>query len=269
MSDILIQIVDSKRPEVEHLKEGRDFEAYLEEAESSPRTRDFSKALCHREKIRVIAELKKASPSKGLLRAEFDPPAIAREYERGGASALSVLTEQLHFQGDRAHLQAVRDGVKLPLLRKDFIFDRYQIPESRLLGADAILLIAAILSDAQIVEFLQLAKALHLDTLCEVHDAEEMRRVVNCGAELIGINNRNLRTFRVDLQTTFDLAPLAPVDAILVSESGIRCYADLELLRDCGVSAALVGEALIRQPDVALAVRNLYNPLAPAPKSDE
>lgn len=268
MIDILQKIVADKHPEVEALRQGRDFDQYFEQARKASGTRDFAASLVHPEKITVIAELKKASPSKGMLREDFNPQEIAQGYAKGGAAALSVLTENLHFQGDRSFLPAVREVVKIPLLRKDFIFDRYQIPESRLLGADAILLIAAMLTDKEIIEFRQLAEKLHLATLCEVHDETEMKRVVDCGARLIGINNRDLRTFEVTLQTTFDLVPLAPDNAVLVSESGIRCYADLEILRDSGVSAVLVGETLIRQTDVRQALKNLYNPNAPAPNED-
>ncbi|NUN97518.1 MAG: indole-3-glycerol phosphate synthase TrpC [Candidatus Omnitrophica bacterium] len=268
MPDILHRIVADKRPEIEALREGKDFESYLAAAAAGPHPRDFKGALARANRITLIAELKKASPSKGILREDFDPPRIAQGYKKGGASALSVLTEKLHFQGDPAYLAQVRDHVPLPILRKDFIVDRFQIPESRLLGADAILLIASILTDSQISEFIRLAETLHLAALCEVHDEEEMSRVVGCGARLIGINNRDLRTFEVTLQTTFDLAPLAPEDAVLVSESGIRCWADLEILRDAGVSAVLVGETLIRQADVAQAARNLFDPRAPSPSFD-
>jgi indole-3-glycerol phosphate synthase len=268
MPDILEKIIADKRPEVETLREGKDFDQYCEKAGKAPGTRNFATSLVHPEKITVIAEIKKASPSKGVFREDFDPPEIARGYAKGGAAALSVLTEDRYFQGDRAFLAAVKEVVKIPLLRKDFIFDRFQIPESRLLGADAILLIAAVLTDKEIIEFLQISKQLHLAALCEVHDETEMKRMVNCGATLIGINNRNLRNFEVSLQTTFDLAPLAPDYAVLVSESGIRCYADLEILRDSGIAAALVGETLIRQADVRLALRNLYNPSAPTPIED-
>jgi len=211
--------------------------------------------------------LKKASPSKGLLCEDFEPARIARDYQKGKAAAVSVLTEDRYFQGDRSYLKQVREAVEIPILRKDFIVDAFQIPESRLLGADAVLLIAALLDEKQLVEFLELAVGLRLAALCEVHDEAEMKKVLNCGADLVGINNRNLRTFEVDLQTTFDLAPLAGKNTVLVSESGIRGWADLELMRDAGVSAVLVGETLIRQEDPARAVRNLYNPEAPVPEA--
>ncbi len=268
MADILLKIIADKKHEVEALREGKDFDRYCEEAMGAPGTRNFTDPLVHPEKITLIAEIKKASPSKGVFRENFNPPEIARGYAKGGAVALSVLTENHYFQGDRAFLAEVKETVKLPLLRKDFIFDPFQIPESRLLGADAILLIASVLSDKEISGFLQLAKQLRLAALCEVHDEIEMKRVADCGASLIGINNRDLRTFEVSLQTTFDLVPLAPDHAVLVSESGIRCHADLEILRDAGVASVLVGETLIRQEDVAQAVRNLYNPNAPTPFED-
>ena len=266
--NILQKIVADKRTEVEALKAERGFEAWLEAASACPNTRDFKAVLRHPEKITLIAELKKASPSKGILREEFNPVEIAASYRKGGAAALSVLTEDLHFQGDRSYLNLVRETVDLPLLRKDFIFDEFQIPESRLLGADAILLIAGLLSEQEMRHLLEIAAELGLDVLCEVHDAQEMKKAVGVGADLIGINNRDLTTFEVDLQTTFDLVPLAPEGAILVSESGIRGWADLEILRDAGVDAVLVGETLIRQEDMVQAIRNLYNPRAPVPLGD-
>jgi len=265
MSSILERIVADKMPEIEALRKDRDFDGYLAEAADTPKTRDFTAALQRPERVTVIAELKKASPSKGVFREDFSPPDIALAYQKGGAAALSVLTENLYFQGDRAYLRQVRETVRLPVLRKDFIVDPFQSPESRLLGADAILLIASILSDERMRNSLDLARRLHLSALCEVHDETEMKRMVDCGATLSGINNRDLKTFEVDLQTTFDLVPLAPEGTVLVSESGIRTCADLELMRDAGVSAVLVGETLIRQKDLRRAVRNLYDPSAPAP----
>ncbi len=227
------QIVTDKRPEVEELKKGRDFERYMEEASRAESPRDFRKALVRKEKITLIAEMKKASPSKGVFREEFEPREIALAYAKGGAAALSVLTEEKYFQGHP--------------------------------GADAILLIASILTNSEMKRFIDLARSLNLAVLCEVHDETEMRRVIDCGADLIGINNRDLKTFEVTLQTTFDLVGLAPKKSVVVSESGIRCYADLEILRDVGVSAVLVGETLIRQSDLSQAIRNLYNPSAPSP----
>lgn len=266
MANILEKIVTDKRPEIDALKREHDLEEFVAEAAGTPHPRDFKAALVRPNRVTLIAELKKASPSKGLLREDYDLESIAEGYVRGGAAALSVLTEDNYFQGSREYTARVRGVVDQPILRKDFIVDPIQVPESRILGADAILLITTILSDEMITELLVLTKKLKLAALCEVHDAEEMRRVAACGADLIGINNRDLRTFEVDLQTTFDLMPLAPEGVVTISESGIRGHADLEVLRDAGVDAVLVGETLIRQPNVEQAVRNLYDPSAPVPE---
>ncbi|MCB9770703.1 MAG: indole-3-glycerol phosphate synthase TrpC [Candidatus Omnitrophica bacterium] len=266
---ILLKIVEDKRAEIENLEKSSSLDELMKRAAKADRTRGLKQALRKPEKVTLIAELKKASPSKGLFREDFVPAEIARAYVKGGAVGLSVLTETIHFQGHPSYLQEVRDAVAQPILRKDFIVSAHQIPESRILGADAILLIAALLSDAQIREFLDLAKELHLDALCEVHDEAEMKRVIDCGADFIGVNNRDLRTFEVDLQTSFDLFPLAPEGAVLVGESGIRCWADIELMRDIGVDAVLVGETLIRQDDITQAARNLYDPNVPTPFLEE
>ncbi len=262
---ILQKIVEDKRAEIESLENSEPLDTLMEKASKGPRTRGFRACLRKPERVSLIAELKKASPSKGVFREEFVPTEIARAYVRGGAAALSVLTESNHFQGRPEYLQDVREAVAQPILRKDFIVSPHQIPESRLLGADAILLIAALLSDEQMKEFLNLAGKLHLDALCEVHDEVEIKRVIDCGSKFIGINNRDLRTFEVDLQASFNLIPLAPEGTTLVAESGIRCWADIELMRDIGVDAVLVGETLIRQEDLTQAARNLYAPDAPTP----
>jgi indole-3-glycerol phosphate synthase len=241
----------------------------MEKGRKGPRTRGFRDSLRKPEKVTLIAELKKASPSKGLFREDFIPADISRAYVKGGATALSVLTETNHFQGHPRYIQEVREAVAQPILRKDFIVSPHQIPESRLLGSDAVLLIASLLTDDQIREFLALAKDLFLDALCEVHDETEMKRVIDCGANFIGVNNRDLRTFEVDLQTSFDLIPLAPEGATLVAESGIRCWADIELMRDIGVHSVLVGETLIRQENLTQAARNLYDPNMPTPFLEE
>lgn len=267
--DILLKIVADKRDEIEALEKSESLDSLMERAKKSPRTRPFRAVLERPERVTLIAELKKASPSKGLFREDFVPADISRAYVKGGASALSVLTETKHFQGAPEYLAEVRESVAQPILRKDFIVSAHQIPESRLLGADAILLIAAILDDDRLRRFMDLARELHLDALCEVHDLREMERVVECGARFIGINNRDLHTFRVDLQTTFDLVPHAPEDATLVGESGIRCWADIELMRDIGVHSVLVGETLIRQDDLTQAARSLFDPGAPTPFPDE
>ena len=206
----------------------------------------------------VIAEVKKASPSKGVIRAEFDPAAIARSYEAGGAACLSVLTDVDFFQGADAYLVAARGACGLPVLRKDFIVDAYQLYESRSLGADCVLLIAAALDDAQLSEFAFIAGELGMDVLVEVHDLDELERALPIPARLLGINNRNLKTFEVSLQATLDLKAMVPADRVLVTESGILAPADVALMRDNGVHAFLVGEAFMRQPDPGAALRGLF-----------
>lgn len=206
----------------------------------------------------VIAEVKKASPSKGVIRADFDPAAIARSYEAGGAACLSVLTDVDFFQGSDAYLQQARAACALPVLRKDFVVDAYQLYEARALGADCVLLIAAALDDARLSEFAFLAAELGLDVLLEVHDLDELERALPVPARLLGINNRNLKTFDVSLQTTLDLKPAVPADRVLVTESGIHTPDDVARMRAAGVHAFLVGEAFMRQPDPGAALRALF-----------
>lgn len=210
--------------------------------------------------LSVIAEVKKASPSKGLIRENFDPVAIAREYEAAGANAISVLTEEHYFQGSLRYLEAIRQEVKLPLLRKDFIIDPYQIYEAKLAGADAILLIAAILEAETMERFKNIAYGLGLSCLAEVHNREELDQVLECGFRIVGINNRNLKTFDVDLATTAQLAGYLPKECVVVSESGITNRDDMRTARKNGADAVLIGETLMRSGSITQTLTELRRP---------
>ncbi len=205
----------------------------------------------------LIAEIKKASPSSGLIRPDFHPAEIARAYERAGATCLSVLTNGPYFQGDPAHLRVARAAVKLPILRKDFMLDPWQIYESRAMGADCVLIIMAAVSNQQAIELEGVARMLELDVLVEVHDRRELDRALGLQTPLFGVNNRNLKTMQTDLATTEELAPFVPPDRVLISESGIRTREDVQRVGDVGAQCLLVGETLLRQPDIEAAVHDL------------
>jgi len=227
-------------------------------AQSAGQPRNFYAALkAPAGQVRLIAEMKRASPSQGVIRPNFDPEAIARSYEQGGAAAISVLTEPHFFQGSLAYLRIARAATALPVLRKDFIVDAYQVYQARAIGADALLLICALLDDAQLCDLLQLTWSMGMEALVEAHDVAEVQRAVIAGARIIGINNRDLRTFRVDMQTTRILRALIPPDRLVVSESGILTGADVRRLAEWEVQAVLVGEAIMRQENILLKVREL------------
>jgi indole-3-glycerol phosphate synthase len=261
MDDILQRIVGVKHQELKVARAARSLASWHEMAVARDDVRDFEAALRNRMaagQAAVIAEVKKASPSKGVLREHFVPADIARSYEAGGAGALSVLTDVQFFQGDNAYLQQARAACSLPVLRKDFMVDAYQVVESRALGADCILLIAACLDDKQMADLEAAAMALGMAVLVEVHDAAELDRALRLKTRLVGINNRNLRTFKVDLKTTLDLQQRVPADRLLVTESGIGVRADVQRLRGAGVHAFLVGEAFMRAPDPGGALADLF-----------
>jgi indole-3-glycerol phosphate synthase len=260
MSDILTRIAAYKRDEVADRKTANSQTDIEFEANAASPVRGFARALeaAHAPgRLALIAEIKKASPSRGLIRADFDPPVLARAYEAGGAACLSVLTDAPSFQGAESYLVAARTATALPCIRKDFMVDPWQIAESRALGADCILVILAMVEDALAGELMAEADRWGMDALVEVHDEAEMARAGRLGAKLVGVNNRDLRTFEVDLKNTERLAALAPEGALLVTESGIFSPADVERLERSGAKAMLVGESLMRQSDVEAATRAL------------
>lgn len=255
---ILEEIAAVKREEVALLKGAVNLKELRQRALDAPPVRDFQAAVRGEAgQVKLIAEIKKASPTRGVLRQDFDPVAIARDYAMAGASAISVLTDERFFQGHPLDLSRVREVVDLPVLRKEFIIDPVQLYQSRLLGADAVLLIAAILDQCRLEECLELCRELGLAALVEVHTSDELFRVLETGAGLIGINNRDLHTFETNLETTLELLPLIPGERLVVSESGIRSHDDLARLGEAGVAAVLVGETLMRSWDIASGVREL------------
>ena len=256
---ILDEIVAAKRREVDRLKAEVPVSRLEERIDKQPPTLNLAGALMG-DTVRIIAEVKKASPSRGLLRADFDPASLATSYADNGAAAISVLTNADHFQGSICHLEVVHDAVYergLPVLRKDFIFEPYQVCEARAYGADAILLVVAILSPRTLQELLQLASQYWMQCLVEVHDEEELQLALDSGAEIVGINNRDLRTFRTDLGVTERLARLIPADKIIVSESGISSRRHIQRVGSAGAHAALVGEALVTAGDPGAKLREL------------
>jgi len=261
MSDILRRIVAVKHEEIAEAKRLRDAASMRREALAQPPARDFVGAL--RAKVgagqaAVIAEIKKASPSKGVIREHFAPAEIAASYARHGAACLSALTDRQFFQGDAAYLQQARAACDLPVLRKDFMVDAYQVDEARAWGADCILLIAACLDDTQMAELEAQALSLSMAVLVEVHDGDELERALRLKTPLLGINNRNLRTFELTLDTTLGLLPRVPADRLLVTESGILGRADVQRMREAGVHAFLVGEAFMRADDPGAALADLF-----------
>ncbi|MBI5598802.1 MAG: indole-3-glycerol phosphate synthase TrpC [Deltaproteobacteria bacterium] len=255
---VLKEILGHKKGEVSSAKRARGLDELKRQANLAPAARDFASALKRKDRVNIIAEVKKASPSKGVIREDFDPAAIAGIYEASGAAAVSVLTDKRYFMGSLADLESVRRHVAgIPVLRKDFLIDPYQVFESRAAGADAVLFIVAALERGELRELLDLSRSLGMNALVETHTEEEISEALTAGAEIIGINNRDLKTFKTDISTTARLAGKIPGDRIAVSESGINTADDIRTLRAAGVNAFLVGEALMREKDIAGKLKEL------------
>jgi indole-3-glycerol phosphate synthase len=272
VNDVLARICQDKRAHIARCRNSRPLGEVEAAAGAAPPVRPFADGLAAAVadgRYGLIAEIKKASPSKGLIRADFDPPALARAYQRGGATCLSVLTDVPYFQGDDAYLTAARAAVTLPVLRKDFMIDPYQMVEARALGADCVLLIMAAVDDVQARELQQTATGLGMDVLVEVHDEAELERALALDARLLGINNRDLKTLEVNLATGEGLARRIPPDRIGVGESGLATADDLARLSATGIDCFLIGESLMRQPDVEAATRSLLQRPTPTPTPRE
>ena len=253
---ILSNIIEEKKRELKSLKSTVSLKEIRKRAEDAENNREFKKSLTNNP-INIIAEIKKASPSKGVIREDFDPVEIAKIYQDNGAAAISVLTDNTFFQGDIQYVSQIRKNVSLPLLRKDFIVDEYQLYEARVFGSDAALLIASVLVRNQLSEYLELSREIGLDNLVEVRSFKDLEKAMYCEVEIVGINNRDLQTFETSLKTTFDLVREIPEDKIIVSESGINNREDIDSLKNCGIHAFLVGEALMKEQDIGKKLKEL------------
>jgi indole-3-glycerol phosphate synthase len=258
-NDFLSEIVSQKQKDLKKHKRPLSSFSLKLKTRKQHLNRQFRTSISTPGKLNLIAEIKKASPSKGIIVSDFDPVKIAKIYQDSGANALSILTEEKYFKGALSYIKDVRGKNSLPILRKDFIIDEYQIYESYIAGADAILLIAELLPQKKLKEFLSLAKKLGLDCLVELNTEDELKKVLDTPAEIIGINNRNLHNFEVDLNTSKLLIPLIPQDKVKVCESGIRTKEDISLLRDLGINAVLIGEALLEAKDICAKIKELFD----------
>ncbi|MFZ7120320.1 MAG: indole-3-glycerol phosphate synthase TrpC [Eubacteriaceae bacterium] len=253
---ILDKIVAFKREQLKTIKKIIPIDELMSKINKKQK-RDFANALIKSKDLAIISEIKKASPSKGIIMEDFDPENIAEEYEKSNVDAISVLTETEFFKGSNEYLTSANNITTVPILRKDFIIDPYQIYEAKAIGADAILLIAAILMPAEIEHFMNIAEEMGMDVLVEIHNIFELETVLNCGAKIIGINNRDLNTFEVDLKTTGDLVPHIPKEKIVVSESGIKTKGDMDYLKDLGIDAVLIGESFMKAPSIIGKIQEL------------
>ncbi len=253
---ILNKIIEEKRKELKHSKSSASLKEMRKRIGDAGNNRGFKKSL-ENDSINIIAEIKKASPSKGIIREDFNPVEIAKIYQDNAAVAISVLTDKKYFQGDIEYLNQIRKNVSLPLLRKDFILDEYQLYEAKVFGADAVLLIAAVLDKNQLTEYMELSKEIGLENLVEVHSFKDLEKAMYCEAEIIGINNRDLQTFEVSLKTTLEMAKEIPENKVIVSESGINSHDDILELQKNGVNAFLIGEALMKEKDIGKKLKEL------------